>query len=34
MELFNTKETFKEKIDSNNNWKLHGQEWFWGDFYF
>ena len=28
MELFKTKETSKEKVDSNNNWKQHGQEWF------
>ena len=28
MELSKTKEAFKEKVDSNNNWKLYGQEWF------
>ena len=28
MELFKSKEGFKEKVDSNNNWKSQGQEWY------
>ena len=28
MKLFKSKESFKEKVDSNNNWKSQAQEWY------
>ena len=31
MDLFKSKESFKEKVDSDNNWK---NEWFLSDIYF